>query len=469
MTLALAIAPLGFRGWLARVFLAAIAFTVLAYGSASTVQSRFAAMEFGILAIFSALLPNGSSRVGRVQAVAVLLLAGLLGYAAFQALPLPGVDLANGAWKTVSENVGPVHGTISVAPGMTLDALSSLALPFLVFIAALVFFQGDDEALWLWRALAYFGAAYAAFGLLQELLFPDQLLFEAKKYYVGYLTATFVNRNTAGTFFGTALLLNLGLEFSELRKIRIDSFVRKALNFDIGWRDGNALVLVHAFSCLVVAMALFLTQSRGAVGATFIACVAAIALISTRRLTAGKPNGDFVRWRRYAVLAASLLVIVGLFALFAGRSVYRMEEQGSDDGRWCAFSSTLAAIKDNWIFGTGLGAFQDVFPVYRDSDCAGIFGVWERAHNVFLEGWLGLGLPFLAALAIGYLVLVGVFIRGIKVRRKFRFIPVMGLGVLILASLHSIVDFSLQIPGFGVYFAAIMAATVTVSLGRLRE
>jgi O-antigen ligase len=136
-----------------------------------------------------------------------------------------------------------------------------------------------------------------------------------------------------------------------------------------------------------------------------------------------------------------------LFALFAGRSVYRMQEQGSEDTRWCSFSSTIAAIKDNWIFGTGFGAFQDVFPVYRDSDCAGIFGVWDRAHNFFLEGWLGLGLPFLVALAIGYLVLIAAFIRGVKVRHKFRFIPVMGLSALVLASLHSVVDFSLQIPG----------------------
>jgi O-antigen ligase len=164
-----------------------------------------------------------------------------------------------------------------------------------------------------------------------------------------------------------------------------------------------------------------------------------------------------------------LVIVVGLFALFAGRSVYRMEEQGSDDARWCAFSSTIAAIKDNWIFGTGLGAFQDVFPVYRDSDCAGIFGVWERAHNFFLEGWLGLGLPFLLALAIGYLVLIVTFIHGVKVRHRFRFVPIIGLAALILASLHSLVDFSLQIPGVGVYFAAIMAATVTVSLGRGRE
>jgi hypothetical protein len=469
MTQAPAIVQLGFRGWLARAFLAAIALTVLGYGSASTVQSNIAAIAFAILAILSTLHPIGSSRVRRIRAVSILVLAGLIGYAAFQAAPLAGPHLANGAWKSVSEYIGPVRGTISVAPGMTLDALSSLALPFLAFISALVFFQGDDEALWLWRALAYFGAAYAAFGMLQELLFPDQLLFEPKKYYVGYLTATFVNRNTAGTFFGLAFLLNLGLEFHQLRKIHIASFAKTALSFAIGWRDKNAPVLAYALTCLIVAVALFLTQSRGAVGATFIACVAAAAMITTRRLTADRPNEEFVSWGRYATLFAGLVVIVGLFALFAGRSVYRMQEQGSEDARWCSFASSIDAIKDNWIFGTGLGAFRDVFPVYRDSDCVEIFGVWDRAHNFFLEGWLGLGLPFVAALVIGYLILVGVFIRGIRIRHKFRYIPVMGLAALILASLHSIVDFSLQIPGVGVYFAAIMAATVTVSLGRVRE
>jgi hypothetical protein len=457
------------RRWLARAFVAAVGLTVTAYGAASTVQVNLAALAFAVLAILSTFRPIGSWRVGRVQAVSIFVLAGLIAYATSQTLPLPGLEIANGAWKSVSETIGPVNGTISVAPGMTLDALTTLALPFLTFIAALAFFQGDDDAQWLWRALAYFGAAYAAFGILQELLFPDQLLFETKKYYVGYLTATFVNRNTAGTFFGIALLLNLGLEFQELRKIHVASFLKKAFNFAIGWRDKNVLVLVHAFCCLIIAMALFLTQSRGAVGATFIACVIAVAVMSTHPLTADKPGEEFVTWRRYATIVAGLLVVISLFALFAGRSVYRMEEQGGDDARWCAFSSTIKAIKDNWIFGTGLGAFQDVFPVYRDSDCAGIFGVWERAHNFFLEGWLGLGLPFLAALAIGYVVLIAVFVRGVKVRHKLRFIPVMGLAASALVSLHSIVDFSLQIPGVGVYFAATMAAAVTVSLGRGRE
>lgn len=454
--------------WLERAFFSALALTVLAYGSASTVQTSFATIAFASIALISTSRAISSSGVRLVQAAAIFLLAGLVGYAAFQALPLADADLVNGAWKSVSDVIGPVRGSISVAPGMTLDALPSLALPFLAFISALVIFQGDGEALRLWRALAYFGVGYAIFGILQLLFFPGQLLFETNTAYYGSLTATFVNRNTAGTFFGIATLLNLGLAFHDLRKIHVANFVKKTLELNIAWADHNARVLLHAGSCVICAVALFLTQSRGAVGATFVACFVAVALFSTRRLTADKPSEDFAKWGRLAAKIGGLLVVVSLFALFAGRSVYRMEEAGANDGRWCSFASTIQAIGDNWVLGAGFGAFQDVFPVYRDSDCAGIFGVWERAHNVFLEGWLGLGLPFLAALAIGYTVMVGVFVRGLKVRHSLRFVPIVGVGALVLVTLHSTVDFSLQIPGVGVYFAAVTAAAVNVSLGRGR-
>ena len=99
MTQALAVGRLGFRTWLARAFVAAVALTVLGYGAASTVEVNLAAFGFAILAIFSTFQPIGSWRAGRVQAVSIFVLAGLIGYAVFQTLPLPGLGLANGAWK----------------------------------------------------------------------------------------------------------------------------------------------------------------------------------------------------------------------------------------------------------------------------------------------------------------------------------------------------------------------------------
>src|SRR5271155_2208659 len=149
---------LALRTWFGRLFLLAIALTVLAYGSVGTAPLNFAAIAFALLAGISVAFPIRAPDVRRVQAASILLLAALLGYAALQIAPLAYGDLANAAWKAVSENVGPTKGTISVAPGMTLEALPSLALPFLVFISGLAYFQGDDEALRLWRWLAYFGA-----------------------------------------------------------------------------------------------------------------------------------------------------------------------------------------------------------------------------------------------------------------------------------------------------------------------
>jgi O-antigen ligase len=449
---------------LASLFLVALALTVIAYGSVEVVPLNLAVLVFALLAGISALDPVGTA-VGRLQALTVVTLACLLIFCAIQILPVGG-DLANRAWKPINDLVNPVQGTISVAPEMTIDALPSLALPFLVFVAALAFFRGDEGGMRLWRALAYFGTGCAAFGIVQELLLPEQLLFVQKRFYVGSLTATFVNRNSAGTFFGIALLLNLGLLFFHLRKVNTTSFVKRLLSLDLSWRDKYSLLLFHVLSFLIVSVALFLTQSRGAVGATFVAAVVAVTIMSLRQLTAAEPAYQRKGLRRYAALIGSILVIVGLFALFAGRSVYRMEAQGTGDPRRCIFAATVEAIEDHPLLGTGFGTFQEVFPAYRDPECAGIFGVWDRAHNFFLEGYLGLGVPFAIAAAMGYIILLSVFFIGMRNRRKYRFVPVMGFSVLILVSLHSIVDFSLQIPGVGVYFAAAIASAATISLGR---
>jgi O-antigen ligase len=456
----------GFRAWLARAFFAVFALTALAYGSVAEAPLNLAAIAFALLAGLSLFYPIGAESVGRVYAATILLLAVLLAYVILQAAPFAPGYFANGPWKSADELIGPVHGAISVAPGMTLDALATLTMPFLAFLSGLALFQGDDEALLLWRALAYFGVAYGIFGILQYLFLPGQLLFAKNAFSVGRLTASFVNPDTAGTFFGLALLLNLGLTFHSLREIRLRSFVKKLANLEIRWRDENARVLLHALFCIVVAVALFLTQSRGAVGASFVGALIAVVFMGTRPLTGDRPTGGGGRWRRYTGLLGGVIVIVGLFALFAGRVIHRMETQGSDDGRFCVFASTIEAIKDHPILGTGFGTFQDVFPAYRNAECAGIFGFWERAHNVLLEGFLGLGLAFAVALVAGYAILIGAFLRGVRSRHKFRFAPVMGLAALVLVSLHSLVDFSLQIPGVAVYFAAIMASSVTISLGR---
>ncbi len=459
------------RLWLSRGLLAILVATVLAHGGASTVELDFAALGFALLALFALAAPITAPRLARLQALALALLAALMVYALWQTLPLGDPRLADSSWAALGAMIADAapRGSISVAPGLTLAAAPALAAPFLAFAVALACCQTDQEALRLWRGLAYFGALYAAFGIVQEVLWPDQLLFEAKRFYFGDLTASFVNRNTAGTFFGVALMLNLSLLLADLRFVRLASLADQHRQSIMRDRRSAAL-LIQLFAVLDCAAALFLTRSRGAIGATLAATLVAIAMTAARRLTADRVRNEvFARWRRPVLALAALALVAALFFLFAGRSENRAQSLASEDGRWCAFGSTAAAIADHWPLGAGLAAFPDVFPAYRNSGCAGIFGVWDHAHNFFLDGLLGLGAAFVVAAAIAYAALAATLIYGARVRHRMRFLPVAGLAAITLVSLHGLVDFSLQIPGVAVYVAAALAATVAASLGRNGE
>jgi O-antigen ligase len=150
------------------------------------------------------------------------------------------------------------------------------------------------------------------------------------------------------------------------------------------------------------------------------------------------------------------------------RSLFRIEQSGTADHRWCVYDSTIAAIMDNPWFGTGFGTFEQVFSVYRNPEC-GISGIWDRAHNFFLEGYLGMGLPFAAISLVVIVYLGSVFLVGYRTRQRFRIIPLIGMGILILVVVHSMVDFSLQIPGVAAYVAATLGAATTISLVRRRS
>ena len=272
--------------------LATLAATVLAHGGASTVELDFAALGFALLALLAAAAPIAAPRLARLQALALLLLAALLAFAFGRPCRTAILRSSTPPGETLGDAILGVspRGSISVAPGLTLAAAPALAAPFLAFAVALACCQTDEEALRLWRGLAYFGAVYAAFGIVQEVFWPDQLLLEPKQFYLGDLTASFVNRNTAGTFFGVALLLNLALLFADLRVVRLARLARQGK-----WSGRSAALLVHLFAVLDCAAALFLTRSRGAIGATLIATLVATAMTAARRLTSDRARDDALR------------------------------------------------------------------------------------------------------------------------------------------------------------------------------
>ena len=78
---------------------------------------------------------------------------------------------------------------------------------------------------------------------------------------------------------------------------------------------------------------------------------------------------------------------------------------------------------------------------------------WDMAHNSYLELALELGVPATMAIGLAFAWLVGVYVSGIRRRRRRQIYSVMGLASVALVAAHALVDFSLQIPGFTVSFA----------------
>ena len=206
------------------------------------------------------------------------------------------------------------------------------------------------------------------------------------------------------------------------------------------------------FLCLV---AMFMTLSRGAVVLSLLSLIVAFTMFFRRYLP-----------RRAALvtaLAGCGAVALVLLQLMGGGVNARFDVEGlAGGGRLSTYRATLRMIADHPWFGTGQGTFAWAFPAYRSSDIS-IWGVWDIAHNTPLEIAADMGVP-IAALVVGaWIVIFAVLIRGVRVRRRDRILPIAAFAVGLLAVLHSLIDFSLQIPGYSIVALSLVGAGLAQS------
>jgi O-antigen ligase len=217
--------------------------------------------------------------------------------------------------------------------------------------------------------------------------------------------------------------------------------------------------LVATFSMFFVCLlALFMTGSRGAVVVCLLALILTFIIFFRRHLP-----------RRIGI--AGTLVAGGAIALlllqFMGAGVNaRFDAQGlADEGRLAVYRSALRMIADHPWFGTGQGTFAFAFPAYRNASVS-MWGVWDMAHNSLLQIATDMGLPIAGLVVIAWAVVFATLIRGVRVRRRGVLLPVAALGVSTIAVLHSFVDFSLQIPGYGIVALSLIGAGLAQSFAR---
>jgi O-antigen ligase len=119
-------------------------------------------------------------------------------------------------------------------------------------------------------------------------------------------------------------------------------------------------------------------------------------------------------------------------------------------------------IADRPWFGTGLGTFASAFPAYRSDDIS-MYGTYEYAFSSLLELAAEAGLPLASVVVIGWIIAFGVLAHGVRTRRRDRIIPAAALSVGLSAALHSLVNYSLQVPGFAIVVFGLLGTGIAQS------
>jgi O-antigen ligase len=374
------------------------------------------------------------------------------------------------AWSRAGSLVGAeLDSAISANVGETLLGLLRLTTAVCVFLIAVQL--GRDPA-WARRilvAVAAAGAVHAIYALALAAMGPDLAsvflspalfkLEQGKGQGVGsMLSGFFVNRNHLAIYLALALVAAWGLFMKDLRRSLKDH----------GYHGGRETVakLLHVgsdvglYSLVVVpiAAALLLTTSRAALFLSLSAILVVVALEQTR----SKSGNRYTSRIALGVAAVGLIIALTARGDLIGQRIAGSIVSTSEESRWAAAMITWRAAMEKPLVGWGYGAFANVFPSYRD-DSVAVSGTWLEAHNSYMEAMLGLGIPVAIVLWVGLGWIAWRCFRGAVTRRQDELAPQVAFGAFLIVAVHALVDFSLQIQGIALTFAAIIGAGVAQS------
>jgi O-antigen ligase len=438
-----------------------LAFAPFWLGSNRPIAWGVNAIYYGALAFLyeAALLWSGRTHPVALRRIwfPALAFMSVVVWSLLQIAPFMPESWRHPIWRMASDALGePIAGSISVNPDLTVLAVTRLLTCGLVFWLSLQLCRSERRARAMVKGIALIGLGYAVYGILAFFVWPDTILWFDKEHYRDSLTSTFVNRNSYATYAGIGLVCALACAMQAFQRLapptgagleqKIAALVASALGPGGGW-------IACAF---IIGVALVLTGSRGGVAASLAGILVFVALATLRG-----------RERPVAVGVGVLLTLCALGAALFGFGDFfaaRLELQGvSSDDRLAVYVLTLRAISDAPWLGTGYGAFQDVFKMYRDATLPpGLF--WDRAHNTYLELMQGLGIPGSTLFIFGVGVLIWRSARGAYMRHDSGLImPIAAAAASILVSLHAFVDFSLQVQAVALTWSALLGAGVAQS------
>ena len=389
-------------------------------------------------------------RLGDARAVAGFLLAATT-LAALHLIPLPpsvwtalpGRELLIQAAAVIGEE--QPWRPLSISPGATLNALSSLIVPVVTLLLAAAFSRSEH-----WRTATMLLVLIVASSLLALVQFSgsrfDHPLINDV---AGAVSGSFANRNHFALFAAIGCILAPAWAFQEEGRG--------------AWKPLAALGLIVLFAMIILASGSRTGLLVGALGI-------ALGLLNVRRQIASKLRRLPRKWSIALVVSSAGLVIAALIlsvTLDRAVSIDRASAmQAGEDLRLQVLPVIVEMTKLYFPVGSGLGAFDPVYRIHEPSALLGPAYV-NHAHNDWLEVSLDAGLPGLLLLgaAVTWWLWNSIKVWTGKGNRE-GILPRLGSGILLLVFIASVTDYPARTP---MIMAVVMLAGVWLSIGSRRE
>jgi O-antigen ligase len=391
--------------------------------------------------------------------VPALLFSGAISWAMMQSLPFTPEPWHHPLWSQAQDYFAhQVLTSVSVNRTTSISHMFRLITYGGIFWLSYSFSHDVRRARIVTKSVTMIIALYAAWGLAVYWTGNKTILWFDKWGYTDDLTGTFVNRNSFATFLGLGLLTGVAMLIEGIRK-RVD-FLESSRGV---LKATLELLMVHGrwltLGCLVIVTALLLTHSRGGAISTVIGLAALLGAVGF---------APSLRAHWHTTFGLGLAVALGAILAISDNVMTKrlVESSVKTEGRVHIFERTLEAIHDWPLFGTGLGTFGDIFPLYRTENIAVAVG---QAHNDYLETVIELGLPAATLLFLSIASLLWICLSGIRRRRRDAVFPCIGVGATTLVAVHSLFDFSLQIPAVTSIYWILMGTAIAQSFNSLHS